>query len=57
MEPMFEIPGSDISSVVITEEVVQGKEKPLYTCKDMTSENASQEEDYDSRNNQRAFNT
>lgn len=27
---MFEIPGSDVSSVHITEEVVLGKEKPQY---------------------------
>ncbi|XP_039291626.1 ATP-dependent Clp protease ATP-binding subunit clpX-like, mitochondrial isoform X2 [Nilaparvata lugens] len=30
LEPMFEIPGSDIVSVHITEEVVGGKESPIY---------------------------
>ena len=30
MEPMFEIPGTDVSSVHITEEVVSGKAKPQY---------------------------
>lgn len=30
LEPMFEIPGSDILSVHITEDVITGKNQPLY---------------------------
>ena len=30
MEPMFDIPGTDVSSVHITEEVVLGKAKAQY---------------------------
>jgi len=31
LEPMFEIPGSDVTSVHITEGVVQGNFNPIYT--------------------------
>uniref|UniRef100_A0A6M2DRR9 Putative atp-dependent clp protease atp-binding subunit clpx-like mitochondrial n=1 Tax=Xenopsylla cheopis TaxID=163159 RepID=A0A6M2DRR9_XENCH len=33
LEPMFEIPGSDVNSVHITEQCVQGSEKPKYERK------------------------
>ena len=42
LEPMFEVPGSDISTVIITAEAVSGKESPLYIrsteCKSETDE-------------------
>lgn len=30
LEPMFEVPGSDITQVVIDGEVVKGTKKPVY---------------------------
>lgn len=34
LEPMFEVPGSDIMSVHITEQCVKGVEKPQYVKRD-----------------------
>jgi len=31
LEPMFEIPGSDVSAVHISEDVVLGRHAPIYT--------------------------
>ena len=30
LEPMFEVPGSDITTVIVTEEAVKGKAAPFY---------------------------
>ena len=30
LDPMFDVPGTDIVDVIITDEVIKGKEKPQY---------------------------
>ncbi|CAB1331846.1 unnamed protein product [Coregonus sp. 'balchen'] len=45
LEPMFEVPCSDIMAVEVTEDVVQGKSEPQYV---RAPEKESAEEDYDS---------
>ena len=56
MEPMFEIPGSDVSSVHITEDVVLGKAKPQYIRSSSSTSNVH--EVYDRPADQeRAINT
>jgi len=50
LEPMFEIPGSDISSVHFTEDVVKGKDKlPIYVRGGRSDEPSSEEEVIDQR--------
>lgn len=56
---MFEIPGSNISSVQISEDVVNGKSQPLYTRSSSANANAGTQEEYDktgSKNASRAVN-
>lgn len=38
LEPMFEVPGSDIVSVHITEQCVKGHENPQYVRRDDSNE-------------------
>lgn len=40
IEPMFEIPGSDVTAVHINEDVVLGRHAPIYT-RNLTMENDS----------------
>lgn len=54
LEPMFEIPGSNITSVLITEDVVDGKNQPIYTRASSTSSNSSSQEEYENRSNENA---
>lgn len=42
---MFEIPGSDVVKVHITEDVVQGKNSPAYFRKSLTPSTTPVEED------------
>lgn len=43
LEPMFEVPGSDIVSCHITEQCVKGYEKPQYTRRDDNNEDDVQQ--------------
>lgn len=43
LEPMFEVPGSDIVSVHITEQCVKGVEKPQYVKRDDSNEDDIQQ--------------
>lgn len=43
LEPMFEVPGSDIMSVHITEQCVKGVEKPQYARRDESNEDDIQQ--------------
>lgn len=48
LDAMFEIPGSDITLVSINEDVVMGKQEPIYTrvAKNETVMKDSQETEY-----------
>lgn len=43
LEPMFEVPGSDIMSVHITEQCVKGAEKPQYAKRDDSNDDDLQQ--------------
>lgn len=38
LDPMFDVPGSDVMSVHVTDACVQGKEKPHYVRRNESSE-------------------
>ena len=44
LEPMFEVPGSDISTVIVTEESVKGKAPATYIRTPRSSENEPEED-------------
>ncbi|XP_025077992.1 ATP-dependent Clp protease ATP-binding subunit clpX-like, mitochondrial, partial [Pomacea canaliculata] len=44
LEPMFEVPGSNISTVVVTEDVVKGKSPPRYIYSSRTMDSEADED-------------
>jgi ATP-dependent Clp protease ATP-binding subunit ClpX len=56
LDPMFEIPGSNITSVEITEDVVSGNSDPKYVRTTEEKEDSSSDDHYDTENATRAVN-
>ena len=44
LEPMFEVPGSDITTVILTEDVVMGKNEPFYIRSPRELDNEAEED-------------
>lgn len=49
LEPMFEIPGTNIRRVNITEEVILGSKKPEYSETNSSSFEKTYQEEHDSK--------
>lgn len=45
LEPMFEVPGSEIMGVQVTEEYVTGRKGPIYVKNTNSRETTAEEED------------